>query len=215
MRVLEPLEAQLREAGVDYELVLVANYHLGQDDPTPQVVRDYARGRDDVIAVARPKEGAMGWDMRSGFDAARGAIMIVIDGDGQNPPATVLEMYGEMTRTGAQVAKGRRVRRGDGAYRRVVSFVYNALFVTLFGLRGVWDINGKPKGLTRAAYERMNLTSDDWFIDAEIMLAAKRQKLALCEIPVVFLPNESRDSFVRPSAILEFLRNIIKARFGR
>jgi glycosyltransferase involved in cell wall biosynthesis len=213
-RVLEALEAALRNAAVDYELVLVANYHPGQDDVTPSTVRAYAGDRSDVLVVASPKEGAMGWDMRSGFDAARGSTMIVIDGDGQNPPATVLEMFREMQRTGAEVAKGRRVRRGDGPYRRFVSVVYNALFAVLFGVRGVWDVNGKPKGLTRAAYERMTLTSDDWFIDAEIVLEAKRLDLEICEIPVVFLQNESRESFVRPTAIWEFLINMARARFG-
>ena len=79
----------------------------------------------------------------------------------------------------------------------------------------VWDVNGKPKGLTRAAYEALELESDDWFIDAEILLSARRRGLAVAELPVVFHRNEERESFVRPTAILEFLRNMARHRFRR
>ncbi len=157
----------------------------------------------------------MGWDMRTGLDAATGEYLVVIDGDSQNPVTDVLRMYREMRRTGADVMKGRRIARFDGPYRRLVSYVYNSVFTLLFRTRGLWDINGKPKGLTRVAYERMGLKSDDWFIDAEIVLAARRAGLQVNELPVVFNRNEERASFVRATAILEFVRNMANARLKR
>jgi glycosyltransferase involved in cell wall biosynthesis len=210
LRVLEPLEDHLRESGTSYELVLVANYEPAGDDPTPAIVKEYARGREDVRTVIREKRGAMGWDMRSGLEVARGSIMVVIDGDFQNPVEDVLAMYREMKRTGADVMKGRRIARYDGWYRRFVSFAYNVLFRLVFRTSGIWDVNGKPKGITRAAYEKVALRSDDWFIDAELILAARRWGLRVAELPVVFRANEERASFVRVSAIWEFLRNMAR-----
>ena len=58
----------------------------------------------------------------------------------------------------------------------------------------------------------MNLTSDDWFIDAEIVLVAKRLGLRVVQLPVVFLENPQRASFVRPSSIWEFLRHMARYR---
>jgi glycosyltransferase involved in cell wall biosynthesis len=214
-QVIDPLYAQLAASGLEFELVLVANYHEGEPDRTPEIVRRFAAEHDRVTAIIEPKQGAMGWDMRSGLAAATGSAMVVIDGDAQNPVEDVLRLYREMQRTGVDVMKGRRIARFDGLYRRVVSGVYNGLFVVMFGTRGLWDINGKPKGLTRAAYERLDLTSDDWFIDAEIILKARRAGLQVAELPVVFNRNEERASFVRTSAILEFLRNMLRARAGR
>jgi glycosyltransferase involved in cell wall biosynthesis len=213
--VVEPLHHDLAESGVTFEIVLVANYHRGGNDRTPEVVRALAERLDGVRTVIEPKEGAMGWDMRTGLDAATGSYLVVIDGDAQNPVEDVLRMYSEMRRIGAEVMKGRRIARLDGPYRRVVSFVYNSLFLLLFHTRGLWDINGKPKGLTRDAYERMALQSDDWFIDAEIVLEAWRAGLRVSELPVVFNRNEERASFVRASAIAEFLRNMVRARLTR
>ncbi len=215
LRVVEPLDAELEASGVPYELVLVANYWPGRDDDTPAVAEEFGRGRDRVRVVARAKEGAMGWDMRSGFEAARGDVLIVLDGDAQNPVSDVLRMYRAMRETGADVMKGRRVLRHDGPYRRLVSITYNVLFRLFFRTRGLWDINGKPKALTRAAYERLGLRSDDWFVDAEIVLRAKELGLTIRELPVEFFENDERASLVRPSAILEFARNMLRVRLKR
>jgi len=214
-RLVGSLHDQLCASDVSHELVLVANYDEGSDDPTPDLVRRFASQHGNVVAVAEVKSGAMGWDMRSGFAASTGQIMIVIDGDEQNPVEDVLQMHRQMQRTGAEVMKGRRVARFDGYYRHFVSIVFNALFVCLFRTRGLWDINGKPKGLTRRAYERMDLRSDDWFIDAEIVLAARKLGLTVHELPVVFRVNVHRRSFVRIAAIGEFLRNMAAHRLGR
>jgi glycosyltransferase involved in cell wall biosynthesis len=208
--VVVPLRRSLDEAGVRYQLVLVANEWPGRDDDTIDHVRRYEG--DGVTIVARPKEGAMGWDMRTGLAAATGDTIVVIDGDAQNPIGDVLRLYELLRQTGADVGKGVRTNRADGVYRRVVSGGYNLLFRLLFGTWGLWDINGKPKALTRAAYERMTLTSDDWFIDAEIVLAARRLGLRIAELPVVFLENRQRASFVRVTSIWEFVVHMIRYR---
>jgi hypothetical protein len=150
--------------------------------------------------------------MRSGLAAASGGVLIVIDGDAQNPTEDVLRMYRLMQQTGVDVMKGLRIARYDGLYRRFVSMTYNFLFRALFRTKGLWDINGKPKGVTRAAYEQMNLTSDDWFADAEIVLEAKRLGLRIGEMPVIFRRNDERPSFVKPQAILQFLRHMLRSR---
>jgi glycosyltransferase involved in cell wall biosynthesis len=213
--VLDPLCELLDDAGVQYELVLVANYWPDRPDDTRDVVRRFARFRDDVVVLDQEKRGGMGWDMRSGLAAAAGDVLVVIDGDAQNPVADVLRMFELLRRTGADVGKGLRTNRADGLYRRVVSGGYNALFRLLFGTWDLWDINGKPKGLTRAAYERMTLKANDWFVDAEIVLAARRSGMKIVQLPVVFLENKERSSFVRFSTILEFARNMVRYRVRR
>jgi glycosyltransferase involved in cell wall biosynthesis len=214
-RVIDPLYEQLEAAGVSYELVLVANQWPGRPDPTSRVVEAFARDRDTVVTVTEEKQGAMGWDMRSGLAAASGDYLVVIDGDAQNPIDDVLKMYWRMAGTGVDVMKGRRIARFDGPYRRAISAVFNLAFALLFGTRGIWDVNGKPKGLTRAAYEALDLESEDWFIDAEIVLSARRRGLSIAELPVVFHRNEERASFVGLAAILEFVRNMVRQRYGK
>jgi glycosyltransferase involved in cell wall biosynthesis len=195
-----------------FEVVLVANYDAGSDDPTPAAARRLAAADVRLGVVADAKEGGMGWDLCAGVRAATGRVLVVMDGDGQNPPEDVVRAYRALEERDGDVVKGRRVTRGDGPYRSVLSAAYNVAFVLLFGTWGLWDINGKPKGLTRTAYERLNLASDDWFVDAELVLAARRQRMRIVEIPVEFRESTTRPSFVRSGAILEFARHMIRYR---
>jgi cellulose synthase/poly-beta-1,6-N-acetylglucosamine synthase-like glycosyltransferase len=212
--VVLPLYEQLEQQPVPYELILVANY-WDASDSTPEVAADLARSRETVRVVSMRKAGAMGWDMRSGLHEARGSYLVVIDGDGQVPVQYALEAYRVLKESGAAIVKGRRFLREDGTVRSLTSLGYNLSFRLLFRTQGLWDINGRPKGLTRTAYERLALTTDDWFTDAEMLLKARRQGVRVVEFPVRFLRNEVRGSFVGLDTVWEFVRNMILWRAGR
>jgi glycosyltransferase involved in cell wall biosynthesis len=213
--VAQSLDEQLSAARVAYELVLVANYWPGAEDRTPAVASAFAASRPHVRVLAEPKRGGMGWDMRRGLEASGGEYFVVIDGDAQNPVGDVVRVYRTLKETGADVVKGRRVLRHDGLYRRLVSIAYNVAFRVFFGTRGLWDINGKPKGMTRRAFEALELRSDDWFIDAEIVLKARDRGLEVREVPVEFFRNPERESFVDVGTIGEFVVNMLRRRLGR
>jgi glycosyltransferase involved in cell wall biosynthesis len=206
----EQLARELDQAGIDYELILVANYDERIPDRTPGIVRELARSHPRIVAITRVKEGMMGWDMRSGLDAARGAHLAVIDGDGQMPSSDIVKVYRLLEIGGYDLVKTFRAQRFDGAYRRTISWCYNLLFRLLFpGAAKFRDINSKPKVVTREAFRRMKLESNDWFTDAEIMIEAIRNELRVGEVSTIFLKNERRATFVPVSAIWEFLRNLV------
>lgn len=196
----------------DYELVLVGNYHEGSDDTTPVVVQSLAAENTHIIAVAMPKLGMMGWDMRSGLNRANGKYVAVIDGDGQMPAEDVAKVYKKITSDNLDLVKTIRIVRGDGAWRKFISHVYNIFFKLLFPGLNATDINAKPKILRREGLLQMKLTSNDWFIDAEIMIQARRLKLHIGEVPTNFLGLTGRKSFVKPRAILEFISNLLRYR---
>src|SRR5256885_1085748 len=211
--LIERLRYALSRCNFTWELVLVGNCIEGRDDETPEVVGELARRWPNVAAIVRPKEGMMGWDMRMGLNAARGEYIGVIDGDGQFPVEAVIACLLKAEMEGLDLTKTYRVRRDDGIYRRMISYVYNGLFKLFFGLQ-IHDVNSKPKIIRREKYELLNLESDDWFADAEIMIRAREAGLSIGEIPVHFALNETRGSFVKPRAILEFMSNLIRYRFG-
>ena len=162
-----------------------------------------------IKTVVKVKEGMMGWDMKSGLQAATGKKLAVIDGDGQMPCTDVIRVYNLMIKKGYDLVKTVRIKRSDGWYRMSISTVYNLLFKVMFPGINAWDINSKPKIITRELYQKMNLESNGWFIDAEIMIIARRLKIGIGEIETTFHSIDSRPSFVKPLAILEFLANLI------
>lgn len=211
---VEKLEQALSRCKFDFELVLVGNYFENSDDTTPEVVQDLADRWPNVRCVVRPKEGMMGWDMRMGLDAANGTYIGVIDGDGQFPPESIIACLIKAELEGLDLTKTYRVLRDDGLHRRLISMIYNVLFKVLFGF-SVRDINSKPKIIRGDKYPLLQLKSDDWFADAEIIIRAKELGFSIGETPVHFKALETRGSFVKPAAIWEFMANMFRYRFSR
>lgn len=199
----------------NYEIVLVGNYIEGSNDRTKAIVENIA-AKDHVFrAICKPKKGMMGWDMREGLEFAKGELLCVIDGDGQFPVSTLKDCYEYMSQGNYDLIKTYRSIRQDGFKRRLISYVYNVMFKVLFPKVKSKDINSKPKLLKRSLYERLNLESDDWFIDAEIMIKAARIDASWYEFPIEFKALEGRASFVKTAAIIEFMRNLLIYRFKR
>ncbi len=69
--------------------------------------------------------------IRSGIQAARGAIVGTLDGDGQNDPADLPALYRSLTRADApenlQMVMGRRASRKDTAWKRFGSKFANSI----------------------------------------------------------------------------------------
>jgi len=212
-----PVAAAIAAALVDhgianYQLVLVGNYLDGERDVTPEVVRDLAAHDPRIVCSAAAKRGMMGWDMRSGLALGEGDCLAVTDGDGQVRAEDLARAYRALQGGGYDLVQAARVRRGDGLLRKLISLVFNAMFQLLFPGLPVRDVNAKPKVMTRAAYERLELEADGWFIDAEIMIEARRLGLRIGEVETEFLALTGRRSFIDLRTLLGFLGNLARYR---
>jgi glycosyltransferase involved in cell wall biosynthesis len=210
---IENLHRIMSMFSISWELVLVGNYWPGTSDETPGIVRELSNRLDHVRCIAEPKEGDMGWDMQMGLNACTGRYIGVIDGDGQFPVEAIFSCFAKIKSEDLDFVKTYRVMRSDGWYRNTLSAGYNILFQLLFPkYRAFRDANSKPKIIRRSAYEKMNLTSTDWFLDAELVLNALELNLRMYEIPIKFESLEGRPSFVKLSAVWEFTINLLRYR---
>jgi len=205
---VDSLVESLENENLQWEIVLVGNYFEGKGDQTPEVINKIASQKAQIKVVTEVKKGMMGWDMKTGLQAATGKTLVVIDGDGQMPSGDVVRVYNLMKENELDLAKTYRVKRNDGSYRKLISIIYNILFKTMFPGIKAWDMNSKPKIMKREFYEKINLESNGWFIDAEIMIFARRLDAKIGEIETVFHSIDTRPSFVKPLSILEFLFNL-------
>jgi len=205
---VESLVESLEQESLHWEIILVGNYFEGKGDQTPDVINEIAVRETRIKVVAKIKKGMMGWDMKTGLQAATGKTIAIIDGDGQMPSGDVVRVYNAMKEKGLDFAKTYRTKRNDGSYRKLISVVYNYLFKIMFPGVKAWDMNSKPKIMTREFYDKLKLESNGWFIDAEIMIVARRLNIKMGEIETVFHSMDSRPSFVKPLSILEFLFNL-------
>ena len=212
IKFIDCIYSRGNERKIEFEIILVANYWPNENDITPSIVKRYALNKNNCLVVSKPKEGMMGWDMRSGLDEAGGRVIVVIDGDTQFEPNLVFWVYDKLRTDNLDLCKTYRVDREDGIYRKLISKIFNHFFILLFPIKKYKkeyrDINSKPKAFLSSAYRKMDLKADDWFIDAEIMLHARNMELRIGSFPISFY-NSKRESFVKPFAIIEFIKNIL------
>ena len=196
----------------EWELVLVANHFSDDGDKTPEIAKQIAQSNVRIKAITRVKKGMMGWDMRSGLEATTGKTLAVIDGDGQMPCEDVVRVYRKLINENLDLAKTYRFNRDDGVYRKTISIIYNMVFKFLFPGLMSRDINSKPKVMTREVYRQMDLRSDGWFVDAEIMILARRMRFKIGELGTGFSCLINRPSFIKIASIFEFLGNLARFR---
>jgi glycosyltransferase involved in cell wall biosynthesis len=193
----------------DFEILLIGNYVESSSDTTPEIIKKIAQQDSTFKSISKPKKGMMGWDVKVGLSAAKGEFICFIDGDGQFPINSISECYKKIKTGEFGLVKTYRFKRKDGLQRAAMSFVYNIVFKILFPKVKARDINSKPKIFRRDVYEKLNLTYDDWFIDAEIMIKTSSLGVKFHEFPIEFEQLAGRTSFVNLNTVLEFIRNLI------
>jgi glycosyltransferase involved in cell wall biosynthesis len=208
-QVIADLDTALKSAGFVYEIVAVQN---GSHDRTGKILDQLAAAYPALRVVVVPVNRGFGYGLIQGMAASTGEVVGFMPGDGQIDPAVVAPLLRKMEESGAEVAQGRRITRGDGWLRWFVSKSFNLLVALLFTLP-TRDINGHPKLMRRRCYETLDLRSADSFLDAEILLKGQRLGARFCQLDLDFRRRETGHSSVRIGTCVEFVRNLLKARF--
>jgi len=199
-----------RQQNVHLELVLVDN---GSTDRTGEIIDELiAEGWPVAKAVVEVNEG-YGKGILQGLPSCRADLIGFMCADEQVEAQDVVKLYhiAAKART-PKLFKVRRRFRLEGPLRRIVSASYNLLANTLFGELGTMDINANPKILYREHLEAMELESKDWFLDAEVIVKAKRMGLSTFEMNVFSQMRAEGVSNVRPATCWEFMVNLIRYR---
>lgn len=202
-----------RERTLGLELVLVDN---GSRDRTGAIIDELIAEGLPVIKETVTVNQGYGYGVLRGLARCRAPFVGFICADGQVEAVDVAKLFEIAANAKSpKLVKVRRRFRMDGLVRKFVSIGYNGFANVLFGGLGTIDINGNPKIFPRSYYDRMNLNSHDWFLDAEVMIKARRLDLPVFEMNVLGQMREGGSSNVRASTVWEFLVNLAKARFGR
>ncbi len=97
----------------------------GSTDATPQRIREAAARHPFVRGLRFPANQGQSAAMLAGLRAARGEVLVTMDGDRQNNPADIPRLLEALR--GVAVVRGRRARRRDSWSRRVASRIGNTV----------------------------------------------------------------------------------------
>ena len=183
-----PLVAEIRAALRDvcpHEIIYVDD---GSTDRTGERLREAAGGNRDLRVVGHNRSFGQSAALRSGVLAARGRLVVTLDGDGQNDPADIprlLDIHRSHAGRRRLMVTGHRVDRKDSALRRVVSTLGNAV------RRRVLRDDNPDTGCSLKLYERELFLALPYFDHMHRFLPALARR-ENCEIRVVPVSHRPR-----------------------
>lgn len=187
----------------DYELIIVDD---ASTDATSGLADQAAANDRRVKVVHHPKNRKLGGSIKSGFAAASGDVVLYTDAD---LPFDMRELHKAlrlMKQYDADIVAAYRFdRSGEGRIRVVYSYFYNLMVRALFGVH-FRDVNFAFKLVRRKVFDRITLKSEGSFIDAELMVSARKLGMNVVQFGVDYFPRTRGVSTLSsPSVIRKIL----------
>ena len=195
-----------------HEIIVVDD---GSSDNTRQIAESILPAGQVISHARNLGKGAA---MKTGAKHAKSDIIVFIDGDGAHSPgdipalvSPILEkkatlVNGSRTLPGASVSNSKLKRRLSNGVASIVITIIISFFlpaVTLarvpFKFRKITDCTSGFRAITYQAWRKLNLTSEGFQIETEIIYEAARNNFVIAEVPIDcnWNPNFSRLSIVR------------------
>jgi glycosyltransferase involved in cell wall biosynthesis len=209
--VIEEMATVLDGFGIDYELCIVNN---GSVDDTAAVIDRLEKVNPRITHVYLAQNRQYGGGVRAGLECAKGDMLGWVHADGQADPHDIIAIYTKMSAQHRELGKAVRMQSSESQFRKTLSFFFKSIFRILF-LSPYRDVNATPKLLTRAAMQKLALSSDDWFLDPEFVIKGIRFGLPISEVETTWRLRKSGATKARLILhSLQFLKNMLVYRFG-
>ncbi len=176
----------LKKIASNWEVIAVDD---GSRDRTVAVVQGLTRKDKRIRVVSHKINQGYGAAVKTGFKSAKLDWVFFTDGDGQ---FDVAEMERFLPFLGDHdLVVGYRIDRADPTHRKLNAWAWGTLVRTLFGLRGVRDIDCAFKFVRRSMFKTFKLETTGAMISTELLVKAQKNGFRLTEIGVKHYPRRA------------------------
>jgi glycosyltransferase involved in cell wall biosynthesis len=193
-----------------YEVLIVDD---ASTDDTGAVADKLAGEHRNVRVVHHDRNRKLGGSLKTGFEQARGELILYTDADLPFDMAESAKAVRLMRLYQADIVSAYRLdRTGEGLRRLVYSYVYNHLVQMAFGLR-LRDMNFAFKLVRRRVFDHLTLESEGSFIDVELLARANRLGYQIVQFGVDYFPRTRGISTLSSNAVIaKILREMLDLR---
>lgn len=191
---LEPLLAEIEAAceGMNrsWEVLFVDD---GSTDGSDELLERLALEHGPTRYVSLRRNFGKSAALRAGLDQSSGAIVITLDGDGQDDPAEIPALVAKLEE-GYDVVSGWKQRRRDPTFKRWGSKIFNGLTARLSGVP-LHDVNCGLKAYRGPAVRSLELYGEQHRL---IPVIGFQRGWRVAELPVHHRPREQGKSKFGP-----------------
>ncbi len=208
--IVETLEALL-DLG-DVEIIIAED---GSTDATVDIINGYSKKYENIIVTSEPVRSGKGAAIKRGLNFAKGDLLGFIDADMATHPQELLKLKDEIY-SGADIAIGSRnlqesdIKIRQPPHRIFLGWVYRGLVRSLLNV-DVRDFQCGCKLFKREVWETVDVLSDDFAFDTELLAKASARSYTISEVPITW--KNSEGSKVSPvTDTLKMFRTVLKVR---
>jgi glycosyltransferase involved in cell wall biosynthesis len=171
-------------------------------DATGKIADEMAAADERISVVHHEINRKLGGTLKTGFENAKGEIVLYTDADLPFDMAEVSKAVRLLRIYEADVVSAYRFdRTGEGVRRLVYSYVYNHLIQTMFGLR-LRDMNFAFKLMRRTLLDNVELQSEGSFIDVELLARAQKLGFSIVQFGVDYFPRTRGISTLSSNSVI-------------
>jgi len=178
----EKITASMGGSGLEYELILVDD---GSSDRSFLLLSDLAAGDSRVKVIRFRRNFGQTAAMAAGFDAARGRVVVPMDGDLQNDPGDIVRLLAKIDEGYDVVSGWRKDRQDTFINRKLPSMIANGIISRLTGVH-LHDYGCTLKAYRREVLEGINLYGE---MHRFVPALASQVGAKVAEIPVQHHPR--------------------------
>jgi glycosyltransferase involved in cell wall biosynthesis len=209
----------LDKQNYDYEIIIVND---GSQDKTEEKIDKLKSIFPNIKKINNPKNLGKGNAVKMGFQKAKGKYRLFLDADNATS-IDHLELVWPQVKQGFDIIIGsRNYRDVPGAYQKIKQPLWKRslgisgnLLIQALTVPGIWDTQCGFKIFSKEALDIIlpKQTINRWAFDVELLVLAKKNKLKIGKIPVIW--ENAFDSRVGIKGYLISLKEIIKITWNK
>lgn len=208
-KLIPKVDSLLKKITNKYEIIIVDD---GSPDKTGEVADSLAKKYKNIRVIHHPKNLGYGAALKTGFENSKYDYIIYTDGDNQYDVDEFKE--GLQLLDSSDIISGYAKQKAVTTKRKFQSIIFNSLIAILFFVY-IKDINCSMKIYKRKVIDSIKIKSFSAFIDAEMLIKAKRKKFIIAQFPVTHYPRVSGlEGGSKLKVILPTIIDLFKFRFG-
>ena len=186
----------VKEITMDYEIIIVDD---ASTDGSGEMADELSRENPRIKIVHHKQNRKLGGSLKTGFNLASKKYVLYSDIDMPFDLREIKKAIKILLENKADIVSAYRLNRSEeGMKRCVYSLIYNLFIRALFNLK-VRDVNFSFKLMRSELLKELNLSSEGSFIDAEILIKARRRKAKIIQFGTRYFPREN--GFSRLSSV--------------
>jgi glycosyltransferase involved in cell wall biosynthesis len=207
--IREALDTIDRELDFPKEIIVVDG---NSTDGTLEIVKD-----SNCRLIIEPRRG-YGVALRRGMKAAKGDVVIMVDGDGTYEVKHINRLLERMMETDAELCMATRMYDPNKAMgfmnfvgNKIITFCFNMLFK-----QNLSDTQSGFRAISHSAIEKVNFKETDMAFATEMLVKFAKKGFRMVEVPSIYKVRKYGKTKLRPfSSGIEIFATMVKGLTNR